>query len=271
VLFGATGGGNPGQLYTINPSTGTATPVGALVDALANTYAVTGLAFDSVNGILYGSTSKNSPTGSQSLVAIDPTTGLVTYIGSFATGDNNTMADLTFDVATATLYGSGSLNGNLYTIDTTTGAASALGSSGLLGVVGVGMAIDSLGTIYGAPRGADQELVTYDKITGAATTVATLSGAPYPSPSNISAMAFDASDTLYGVNVDLNDVTRPTHLVTINTATGAITDIGLSVNNLDAIAFAVVPEPISTILIGVGLCFIGIKMRRHYSAGGVRS
>jgi hypothetical protein len=109
VLLGATGGAATGTLYRIDPRTGTATGIGLLVDGSGHSYAVTGLAFDNVTGILYGSTSNNSPTGSRSLVAIDPLTGAVTPIGSFAI--SGTMADLTFDITTTTLYGTGSLDG----------------------------------------------------------------------------------------------------------------------------------------------------------------
>lgn len=67
--------------------------------------------------------------------------------------------------------------------------------------------------------------------------------------------------TLYDANVNLNDAACPTHLVTINTTTGAISDVGLSVNNLDAIA--TVPEPLSVMLFGSGLAFLAIMSRRR--------
>src|SRR5436190_15413540 len=76
LLYGTTGGGNPGDLYTVDPSTGVVTVVGALTDG-GNSYAVTGLAFDSITGVLYGSTSSQSPNGGSSLVSINPLTGQV--------------------------------------------------------------------------------------------------------------------------------------------------------------------------------------------------
>jgi PEP-CTERM motif len=253
VLLGTTGG-VAGDLYNINSSTGAATLIGPLVDGTFNPYAVTGLAFDNVTGILYGSTSNNSATGNRELVAINPNTGAVTVIGAFGVG-SGTMADLTFDTTTATLYGTGSLDGNLYSINLTTGVATAVGSSGISGAIqGVGVAANSAGQIFGAPTGANAPLVQYNKSTGAATNGPTLTGAPAPAGS-ISAMAFNSGGTLYAVDIDNTVTSRPTDLVTINPVTGAVTNIGASVNFLDAIVFynpTAVPEP-STI----GMMFLG--------------
>jgi hypothetical protein len=55
-------------------------------------------------------------------------------------------------------------------------------------------------------------------------------------------LSFDENGVLYGLNVGSGSP-PPTHLVTIDPATGAVTDLGASVGSLDAIAFAVVPEP----------------------------
>jgi hypothetical protein len=258
------------DFYILNPSTGAVvTDFGAIKDASNNTYFLTGLAFDSVNGILYGSTNNQSPTAPRSLVSVNPSNGQVTVIGAYNAGSGNTMADLTFDATTNTLYGGGSMTGDLYSLSIVTGAATDVGASGLTGLRGVGVAADAAGTTWGTPRGADQQLATYNKSTGAPTTVATLSGAPYSTGSpngsdSINALAFNASGTLYGVNVNLNDAARPTHLITINTSTGAVTDVGLSVNNLDAIVF--IPELGIVVLIGIGLCFVATSARRQYNA-----
>src|SRR5256885_5903989 len=83
TLYGATGGVKPGSLYTIDPSTGAATLVGLLLDNTGHNYSLTGLAFDSATGVLYGATSTQSPTQGSELVTINPYTGLVTPIGLF--------------------------------------------------------------------------------------------------------------------------------------------------------------------------------------------
>jgi hypothetical protein len=273
VLLGTTGG-VAGDLYNIDPNTGTATLIGPLADAIGNPYAVTGLAFDSVTGILYGSTSNNSGiSGStrRELVSINPNTGVVTVIGAFGIG-SGTMADLTFDATTATLYGTGSLDANLYSINLTTGVATAVGSSGISGVIqGVGVAANSAGQLFGSPTGANGPLVQYNKSTGAATNGPTLTGAPAPTGS-ISAMAFNSGGTLYAVDIDNNIASRPTDLVTINTVTGAVTNIGPSVNFLDAIVFynpMAIPEPTTTALLGAGLVFLtrtGLRRNRKRSS-----
>jgi DNA-binding beta-propeller fold protein YncE len=55
ILWGATGGGQPGQLYRIDPTTGAATLVGPLRIGGAP-IAVTGLAVDPTTNRLYGTT-----------------------------------------------------------------------------------------------------------------------------------------------------------------------------------------------------------------------
>jgi hypothetical protein len=48
---------------------------------------------------------------------------------------------------------------------------------------------------------------------------------------------------LYASNTNRAVNLAATHLVTINTTTGAVTDIGALPDNIDAIAFAPVPAP----------------------------
>lgn len=264
VLLGTTAQSSAvGDLYSINPNTGAATLIHALADGTGNPYAVTGLAFDNVTGILYGSTSNRSSTGARELVAINPNTGFVTVVGFFGAGAQ-TMADLTFDTTTATLYGTGSSDGNLYSIDPTTGVATAVGSSGIANPRGGGVAANSAGQIFGAPQLANGPLVQFNKSNGAATAAATLHGAPF-SGGAIGAMAFNSGGTLYGINI--SDTTNATHLVTIDDVTGAVSDVGASVDFLDAIVFynpTAIPEPTTTMLLGAGLTFLAITGIRRY-------
>lgn len=265
VLLGTTGG-VAGDLYQINPNTGAATLIGPLASGFSP-FAVTGLAFDNVTGILYGSTSNRSVSGPRSLVAINPSTGAVTVVGSFAVA-SETMADLTFDVTTATLYGTGSQDGNLYSINTATGAATAVGSAGFAAnsTSGNAVAANSAGQIFGAPLGASGPLIQFNKSNGSVTTLATLSGAPFPAGA-IAAMAFNSGGTLYGVNV--SDTTFATHLITIDSGTASVTDIGVSVDSLDAIVFynpTAVPEPTTTVLFGAGFVFLSITAVRRCRA-----
>jgi len=269
VLLGATSGA-VGSLYNINPSNGVATPIGFLTDGIGNPFGITGMAFDPLTGLLYGSTSNNSFTDKQSLVSIDPNSGMVTFIGFFGVG--TTMADLTFDTTTSTLFGTGALNGNLYTVNPATGVATLVGDAGFapLSTVGNGLAATAGGQLFGSPQGSSGPLVLFNKSNGSVTTVATLSGAPFPTGA-IGAMAFNAAGTLFGVNIDQSIPTsRLADLVTIDTGTGAVTNVGATgVNNLDAIVFfnpTAVPEPTTTVLFGTGLIFLGVRRYRHQSS-----
>src|SRR5258708_2839960 len=97
TLYGSTAAGNPGELWILDPATGGAIKdVGPLNDSLGNNYEVTGLAFNPLNGVLYGSTAGHPGT---KLLIITPATGLVTVVGSFNAGAGNTMADVSFDAS----------------------------------------------------------------------------------------------------------------------------------------------------------------------------
>jgi hypothetical protein len=238
TLYAATGSnGVDGELYILNPADGSViTDVGPLVDSSGNHYGLSGLAFDPSTGVLYGSTANRSTTAPGDLVIVNPTTAQVTDVGSFGLS-GSTFADITFDPTTGTLYGQNSSVGDgwLYTIDLTTGTATKVGT-GTRAVTGGGLAADASGTIWGTPTNCPGPLDTFSKINGTATLVAILSNCPISRSGAINALAFDSKGTLYGIDADRGGVSH-THLVTINTATGVVTDQGKSVNDLDALAF----------------------------------
>ena len=135
------------------------------------------------------------------LVKINPVTAQVLVIGSFNAGPVNTsgtpatMADIAFDSA-GILYGIGSIGGpNLYTINTSTGQATLVGSTGLTSTSGGGLAISSAGVFYGTPTST--RYGTYNSTTGAYTNITA------PSlPAGLgayTALDFDGS-VLYGLN-----------------------------------------------------------------------
>ena len=273
TLYGATGSnGVGGELFILDPTTGGAIQdVGALIDSDSNAYGLTGLAFQPGTGMLFGTTSNASPTAAGHLVMIDPTTALVTDIGSYLV--TSTMADITFDPTSGTLYGWQSGDGHgLYTIDPTTGEATLVGGT-TSDFGGGGLAASPGGTLYNTPDGVTGSpgghLVTVNKTTGDPTVVGLLSGGP--TPQIINAMDFDRSGMLFGVQTDRGSPTS-THLVLINTSTAGLTDIGPSVSNLDGIAFQQsVPEPSSLALLAAGAAGLVIIARRHRrgSAAGV--
>jgi len=259
TLYAATSAGGPGELYIINQATGAVVQdVGPLNDALSTNYPITGLAFNPLTGLLYGSTG-NAGAVDGHLVSINPATALVTDIGLFNAGPVNTggspatMADLAFDSA-GNLYGVGSIGGpQLYSINLLTGQATVIGSTGLTSTSGGGLAISPGGVFNGTPTST--RFGTYNSGTGAYTNIA----APTrPVGGAYAALSYDGN-TLYGLDLGPGP-TLTTHLVTINPATGAVTDVAVSVSALDAIAFQV-PEPATLVLMLAG-AFVGLILRR---------
>src|SRR5262249_18016308 len=159
----------------------------------------------------------------------NPATALVSVIGAFNAGPVNssgtpaTMADLAFDSA-GNLYGVASIGGpNLYSINATTGQATLVGPNGVSSsTTAGGVAISSGSVFYGTPTSS--RFGTYHSGTGAFTNIA---NPAKPLGGAYGALDFDGS-VLYGLNVGSGSP-PPTHLVTINTATGAVSDIGSSV------------------------------------------
>jgi len=249
-------------LYILNSANGALLQdVGPLNDANSVNYPITGLAFHPTTGVLYGSTGNNPVATAARLVSIDPVTALVTVIGSFNAGPVNTsgtpatMADLAFDAA-GNLYGVGSIGGpQLYSINTATAQATVIGGTGLTSTSGGGLAISpDTSTFFGTPTSS--RFGTYNSGDGTYTNIA----APTrPVGGAYAALDFDGT-TLYGLNLGPGPALE-TRLVTIDTTTGAVTELGASVAALDAIAFRV-PEPSTCMLWAIGLAAAAVWRRR---------
>jgi hypothetical protein len=139
------------------------------------------------------------------------------------------MTDISFDPNTHILYGIPSVNGaNLYTIDPSNAQATLVGSGAAFTMTnGGGLAVNSASIIYGTPLKAN--FGTYDATTGAFTNIAVPAT---PNNRGYGGLAFNGS-TLYGIEAG-----TASHLVTIDTTTGAVTDLGTTTAQfLDAIAF----------------------------------
>lgn len=266
TLYGASAAGGPGELYILNPANGSVIQdLGPLNDSLGVNYPITGLAFHPITGVLYGSTGNAGSTDAR-LVTINPATALVTEIGLFNAGPVNsggtptTMADLAFDLA-GTLYGVASIGGpNLYSINLLTGQATLVGPNGVsTSTTGGGLAINSAGEFYGTPTAS--RFGTYNSTSG---TYANIANPAKPAGGGAyGSLDFNESGILYGLNVGPGSP-PPTHLVTIDTITGAVTDLGLSISSLDAIAFNVVPEPGTvTLLMACGVVAMIANARRR--------
>ena len=202
-------------------------------------FPITGLAEDPSTGTLYGSTARGPSTSTEHnglLIRIDEQTGAGTLIGDLRPDpDDETAADITFTPDGA-LFGWLEPNSDdLAAINKATGLASIVGNAGI-STEGTGLASDSAGTLFLAAGDAGP-LWTINRTTGAPTQVATLNGIGDHTP----ALAFDSAGTLFGVRIDNSLASRPTELITVNTASGAVSVRGPSVNRLDAIEFATLP------------------------------
>jgi hypothetical protein len=218
------------------------------------------LAFHPTTGVLYGSTGNNPSATAARLVTINPATAEVTLVGSFNAGPVNssgtpaTMADLGFDAA-GNLFGIGSIGGpQLYSINTSTGQATVIGSTGFTSTTGGGLAISAAGTFYGTPTAS--RFGTYNSVLGTYTDIA---NPAKPTGGGAYGSLDFGGGLLYGINVGSGSP-PPTYLVTINPTTGVVTALGPSANSIDAIAFQI-PEPSALALFALGSVAMILRRR----------
>ncbi|MEY2545915.1 MAG: hypothetical protein QOG48_1032 [Verrucomicrobiota bacterium] len=263
TLYAATGSkGADGVLYTVNPATSAFTAVAPILVGISP-IGITGLAFDPLNGVLYGITGLESSNFPRDLVTINPSTGAATVIGGL-TGTFGAvgLSDIAFR-ADGTLFGFSP--NNLYTINLSSGALTNLGATGE-STPGGGLSFSPGGTLFAtAGLAASGTIDTLNTTTGARSTGPGLTNAPYAGTLGaINALTFNSLGVLYGSNSNRaqNGATvTAVELITINTATGAITDIGALPGNTDAIAFSV-PEPSSSLLLMSGFVIFTAVVRR---------
>lgn len=149
------------DLVSIDLTSGAATIIGPLGFGLVN-----GLAYDSA-GTLYG-----MDDGTDRIVQIDTSTGAATAV-SPALGVTNVIG-IAFD-SSDTLFAADSVDGNLLVVDPATGSHTVVGSFGLgVGTEMGSLAFDASGTLFGAEKGATDQLYTIDTTTGLATAVGPL-------------------------------------------------------------------------------------------------
>ncbi|MGH9580092.1 MAG: hypothetical protein ACRD2R_03785, partial [Terriglobales bacterium] len=175
---------------------------------------------------------------------IDPLTGLGTDIGP--TGFDN-ITDLSFRHADDVLFGQTENGDTVGTFDTATGAMTLLPNTHDRRCCGHSLAFDFSDTLYLGSNGIDNltgDLATIDQTTGIGTFA---TGTPFPAPpfedfSRPNAMDFEpGSETLFASIRDDGTTQPQNRLVTIDKATGAVTDLGATQFGLDAIAIAGAP------------------------------
>ncbi|MDA0180056.1 DUF4394 domain-containing protein [Solirubrobacter phytolaccae] len=241
VLYGATGVAEDdslpaSNLYTVDPATGATTSIGSIGKA------ITGLAVDNADGgKLYGVTAGVYLDGKErQLLRINPATGASTVVGSLGP---NEIEDIAFN-ALGQLYGWNETGDDLYAINKGTGAITKTGESNLGVTYGDGLAFDKNGWLWAALDGDSGSLYTLNPATGAAAKGVRITGSPNSTGNLISSADFACDgSTLYGV---VNDFGGAANLVTVDTATGKITNKGALPAGLDSIAWGGCPPPPQT-------------------------
>jgi hypothetical protein len=270
TLYGGLGGHsngdstNDGSLAFVNQVTGAVTIIGHP----AGVSRISGLAFDQ-NGMLFATTQPAGgfppppgAVGASQLLRLDPVTGNALATVSVTDGTNGiAIADLAVQPGTGILFGirgpNDQLNGqgNLYTINKTTGLATLVGNTG-----------DFFGSLAFAPNGtlymASADL---DFTTGNLTHI----GLKTLNPANAATLSFVATSdffgalavrpedsALFGGNGDSAQLFR------VNVTTGAETFIGSTGRTfVGDLAFLPVPEPATIALVSLGCLAMFIRRR----------
>jgi hypothetical protein len=224
-----TGANVTGSLYTINLATGAATFVAPLRVNGTAPIGITGLAVHPESGVFYGVTPAQSPNHPQTLVTIDPASGRATIVGDL----RYSASDIAFNRA-GILYGWLPSTSQVGVINLANGSMTPIGPPRQPGTPS-GLAIDKNGVAFITTGGAGGTLDTVDLASGVVTRGAAMTGAPFPT--GVNSMTFSASGLLMAVNSN-GGAPAETRLVTINTATGAVSPIGNLPDDTDALSFA---------------------------------
>jgi hypothetical protein len=230
------------NLYTVDLATASTTLVGGTGQFLE------GLAMSPL-GVLYGT------SDSGNLYTINQITGAATLVGSTGLGDleglvfnGNTLLAVNFTSGPATIY---SLNIN-------TAAPTALVTEGSSTGLDVAMAVLDANDVLVSGNSNDT-LYKVNLTTGGVTTIGTMADANL-----IAAMSFLSNGNLYAL-----DSAGNAYQVNPNTAalssignTGNIFWLDMTTNGSGPIPVPTIPEPGTLTLLGAGLAFFGLRLRR---------
>ncbi len=240
-LFGLAHTAGPSTLYTINTSTGVATPVGPV-----GFNRCSGMDFDA-SGTLFAACNRSSD-GINVLITINTSTGAGIEIGTTGSeafqsaGRFGIISDISFRNSDGVLFGYGGPDGPLFTINTATGAVTQVGPFPTSPVdSGNALAFSATDTLFYMEIDPPV-LNTLNPSTGAKTVLGSISiGCCSGTNHRVNAADFDPnSGVLFGsLNVGEGGDRTPIHLVTITTTPSFVaTSIGITVDGLDAIAFS---------------------------------
>ena len=220
------------SLYLIDPETGAATLIGP-----TGFYLCRGLDFQPITNVLYAVCSND--LSFEVLITIDVESGQGTEIGPIIA--NGFLQDLSFR-SDGTLYGYFRAKGSnfLSTININTAETNFVGNSGLSGD-GNGIGFDQFNDLFLT----DTELISsipslylLNQSSGLASLVTDLTLPPLDEGFTIinSLDLNPETDVMFG-SLDVQLLEYEHYLVTIDTSTGLVTNVGETVEGLEAIAF----------------------------------
>lgn len=260
------------DLYTVDQTTGASTKVGAF----GTSDSFGGLSAREGDADLYGVLSPYTQadgTSSARLIEISTSTGAATafplfseatlgFENPFATGI--AISPTKPGVAVVAGFRGGDINDPgfgdnfLWNVDVSTGSVLGAAVSMSEWITALTFSLDG-STLYGAVNGGlggTARLVTVDPSTGNITTIGKMTGA-----SIVQGLAFRPDDgTLFAINAYITDT-----LITVDPSSGAVLSTIGSLGTIgpEGLAFEVVPEPATLLLVGVGLLpLLGRRRRR---------
>jgi hypothetical protein len=250
--------GRPSTLYTIDPATGTASPIGVVVDSSGSFFCcreISALAFHPTTGILYAISERGN-----NLIRIDPATAVATVIASISGPEipdplggsffPDRVSDIAFR-ADGVLFGffpdSDFTQGSLATIDISTGVATLVGQTHSNPFFSLQILPDTQAIAFsptGELRHGHSRTIDFGPIQGLLQTLSQTTGLVFGSVVAFSPLSFAPSEMEFqpGTGV-LFASTLSGDLVTIDPATGVVTTVGTVVSGpvFQAIAFEFSP------------------------------